>query len=46
MLAICMSSREKWMDGWEKGLLTTGRNNITGGILSDGVGIIGSARKN
>jgi len=29
------------MDGKE--LLTTGRNNITGGILSDGLGIIGSA---
>lgn len=29
-----------------KGLLTTGRNNITGGILSDGMGVIGSARKN
>lgn len=29
-----------------KWLLTTGRNNITGGILSDGLGIIDSTRRN
>lgn len=31
------------MDEWEKGSLTTGRNDITGGILSHGLRIIGSA---